>query len=170
MTNILYILIFYKFFVHLRYLNNKRINMKDDMNKPSTAFWVIGIIGLIWNSMGVDGYINQTYQTDRFKSMYTEEQLDIIFNLPTWVTAAFAIAVFSSVFACILFLMRKKLAKAFFLIGLIAVIAQTTYNAFINPGKELYGSMEYSMLIMIPLFSLFLFWYSKKCADDGLLS
>ena len=144
--------------------------MTDKMDKPSTAFWVIGIIGLIWNSMGVDGYINQAYQTDRFKLMYTEEQLDIIFNLPTWVTAAFAIAVFASVFACILFLMRKKLAKSFFLIGLIAVIIQTTYNAFLNPGKELYGYMEYSMLIMIPLFSVFLFWYSKKCADDGLLA
>ena len=39
--------------------------MTDNMNKPSKAFWVIGIIGLIWNSMGVDGYINQAYQTDQ---------------------------------------------------------------------------------------------------------
>tara|TARA_B110000881_G_C18136969_1_gene299583 strand:- start:68 stop:502 length:435 start_codon:yes stop_codon:yes gene_type:complete len=144
--------------------------MTDNMNKPSTTFWVIGIIGLIWNSMGVEGYINRAYQTDRFKLMYTQEQLDIIFNLPIWITAAFAIAVFSSVFACILFLMRKKVAKTFFLIGLIAAIIQTTYNTFINPGKEFYGSIEYSMLIIIPLFSVFLFWYSKKCADDGLLS
>jgi hypothetical protein len=143
--------------------------MTSNTNKPNTLFWIIGIIALIWNSMGIDGYINQVYQTERFKTMYTEEQLEIIFNLPSWVTAAFAIAVFSSVIASILFLMRKKLAKTFFLIGLIAVIVQTTYNVFMNPGKELYGAMEYSMLIMIPLFAVFLYWFTKKCADDGIL-
>ena len=65
---------------------------------------------------------------------------------------------------------RKKLAKTFFLVGLIAVIIQTTYNLFINPGREWYGYLEYSMLIIIPLFSVFLFWFSKKCADDGILT
>lgn len=144
--------------------------MSSDKTKPNTLFWIIGVIALIWNSMGIDGYINQVYQTERFKTMYTEEQLEIIFNLPSWVTAAFAIAVFSSVIASILFLMRKKLAKTFFLIGLIAVLVQTTYNVFMNPGKEMYGAMEYSMLIMIPLFALFLYWYTKKCADDGILN
>lgn len=144
--------------------------MSTTTTKPSVFFWVIGIIGLIWNSMGVDGYINQAYKTERFKSYYTEEQLDIIFNLPMWVTAAFAIAVFSSVLACILLLMRKKLAKNFFFIGLIAVIVQTTYNIFLNPGKEMYGSMEYSMLIMIPLFSIFLYLYSVKCADKEVIN
>lgn len=143
--------------------------MTSNTNKPNTLFWIIGIIALIWNSMGIDGYINQVYQTERFKTMYTEEQLEIIFNIPSWVTAAFAVAVFSSVIACILFLMRKKLAKTFFLIGLIAVILQTIYNVFMNPGKEMYGVMEYSMLIMIPLFAVFLYWYTKKCADDGIL-
>jgi hypothetical protein len=120
--------------------------------------------------MGINGYLNQAYQTERFKTMYTQEQLEIIYNLPSWVTAVFAIAVFSSVIASILFLLRKKLAKIFFSIGLIAVIVQTSYNVFLNPGRELYGSMEYSMLIIIPLFAVFLYWFTKKCADDGILN
>lgn len=144
--------------------------MTTDTNKPNSTFWVIGIIGLIWNLMGVDGYINQSYQTERFKSMYTEEQLEIILNLPPWVTAAFAVAVFSSVSACIFLLLKKKIAKTFFFIGLLAVLVQTTYNLFINPGKNMYGLIEYAMLIMIPIISIFLLWYSKKCSDDGMLS
>ncbi|MFY9242618.1 MAG: hypothetical protein WAO74_06290 [Polaribacter sp.] len=143
--------------------------MSEDQKKPGVLFWVIGVIAFIWNSMGIDGYLNQTYKTERFKSMYTEEQLEYIFNSPSWVTGVFAIAVFSSVIGCILLLLRKKLATTFFLIGLLAVIAQTGYNLFMNPGKELYGSMEYSMLIMIPLFAVFLYWYSKKCIKNGIL-
>ncbi|MDC0176996.1 hypothetical protein OAJ14_02430 [Polaribacter sp.] len=144
--------------------------MTTDTKKPGSTFWVIGIIGLIWNLMGIDGYINQSYQTERFKSMYTEEQLEIILNLPPWVTAAFAVAVFSSVFACFFLLLKKKIAKTFFLTGLLAVLVQTSYNLFINPGKNFYGSMDYSMLIMIPIISVFLFWYSKKCTEGGTLS
>ena len=144
--------------------------MKTNATKPNTLFWVIGILGLIWNAMGVAQYINQAYQTERFKLMHSEEQLEIIFHLPAWVTAAFAIAVFSSVLACILLLLRKKLAIFFFLIGLVAVFIQTSYNIFMNPGRDLYGVLEYAMLILIPLFSLFLYWYTKKCADDGMLT
>jgi hypothetical protein len=74
------------------------------------------------------------------------------------------------VLACILLLLRKKLANIFFLIGLVAVFIQTSYNIFMNPGRDLYEVLEYAMLIMIPLFSLFLYWYTKKCADDGMLT
>jgi hypothetical protein len=144
--------------------------MSTNTNKPNTLFWIIGIMALLWNSIGIDVYINQVYQTERFKTMYTQEHLAIISNLPSWVKAAFAIAIFSSVIASILFLMRKKAAKTFFLIGLVAVTIQTTYNIFLNPEREFYGSMEYSMLIIIPLFAVFLYWFTKKCADDGILS
>jgi len=144
--------------------------MTINTNKPNTLFWIIGAVAFIWNSMGIDSYLNQVYKSERFKTMYTQEQLDIIYNLPSWVTTAFAIAVFSSVIASLLFLMRKKLAKMFFLIGLIAIIVQTSYNAFMNPGKEFYGSTEYSMLIIIPLFAVFMYWFTKKYADDGILN
>ncbi|MFK8058538.1 MAG: hypothetical protein AB8B78_00440 [Polaribacter sp.] len=143
--------------------------MTTNATKPSIAFWIISIIGFLWNAMGVDAYLNQSYKTDRFKSMYSEEQLEIMYNLPSWVTAAFAIAVFTSIIGCVLLLIRKKAAKTFFLVGLLAVIVQSIYNIFMNPGKDIYGAMDYSMLIMIPLFSVFLFWYAKKSADDGIL-
>ena len=142
----------------------------SESKKPNVGFWVISSLAVIWNLMGVDGYLNQTYKTERFKSMYSEEQLEIIFNSPAWVTAAFAMAVFSSVLAGVLLLLRKKSSKMFFVIGLLAVIVQTVYNVFMNPGIELYGSMEYSMLTIIPLFSVFLVWYSRFVDAKGWLS
>lgn len=142
----------------------------SDNNQPTTIFWVISIIGLLWNLMGVNQYLQQAYQTEEFKTMYTPELLEIINNLPSWYTAIFAIAVFVSVLGCILLLLRKKLAVTVFLIALIAVIIQTSYNLFVNEGKAFYGAVEYSMLIMIPLFSLFLYWYAKKANFNRWLS
>lgn len=146
--------------------------MTNNSNKPNVLFWIVGIIGLLWNGMGVKAYLDQAYQTDAFKEMYVEtpQLLEIVNNLPTWYTAVFAIAVFGSTLACLLLLLRKNLAKLLFFLSLIAVIVQTLYNLFMNEGKEFYGTFQYSMLIMIPIISAFLYVYSKKVSEKGWLS
>ena len=145
--------------------------MTDSKNKPTAIFWVVGIIALIWNAMGVDAYIQQAYNTERHQAMYPDpKQLEIVNNLPTWLTAVFAIAVFSGVLGCIFLLLRKNIANFLFKLSLLAVIIQTIYNLFMNEGKEFYGSFEYSMLLMIPVFALFLVWYTKKATTKGWVS
>lgn len=145
--------------------------MTDSTNKPNALFWVVGIIALIWNAMGVDAYIQQAYNTERHQAMYPDpEQLQIVNNLPSWLTAVFAIAVFSGVLGCFFLLLRKNIANLLFKLSLLAVIIQTIYNLFINEGKEFYGSFEYSMLILIPVFAIFLVWYAKTSTAKGWIS
>ncbi|MDG1528294.1 MAG: hypothetical protein P8I51_02295 [Polaribacter sp.] len=145
--------------------------MSESTNKPNPIFWMIGIIALLWNSMGVDAYIQQAYNTERHQAMYPEpKQLEIVNNLPSWLTAVFAIAVFAGLLGCILMLFKKKMANLFFKFSLFAVIIQTIYNLFINEGKDMYGAFEYSMLISIPIAAIFLMLYSKKSTEKGWLS
>lgn len=144
--------------------------MTNAANKPTIGFWIIGIIALIWNSLGIHGYLQQAYNTEAFRIQYSAEQLEAIDNLPSWYAAVFAIAVFSSTIGCLLMLGKKKVSNLLFKIGLLAVITQTCYNVFIYEAKELYGSIEYSMLVMIPVISIFLVWYSKSATQKGWLS
>ena len=145
--------------------------MSESTNKPNIGFWIIGIIALAWNAMGVDAYIQQAYNTERHQAMYPDpKQLEIVNNLPSWLTAVFAIAVFSGVLGCLFLLLRKNIANLLFKLSLLAVIIQTIYNLFMNEGKEFYGGFEYSMLIMIPLFAFFLVWYAKKSTANGWVS
>ena len=144
--------------------------MTDSTNKPNALFWVVGIIALLWNAMGVNAYIQQAYNTEAHRAQYSAEQLQIMENLPTWYTAFFAIAVFAGAFGCIALLLRKKLANILFKLSLLAVLIQTVYNLFINEGKEFYGAFEYSMLISIPIVAIFLVMYSKKSIEKGWLS
>jgi hypothetical protein len=145
--------------------------MSESTNKPNPIFWMIGIIALLWNSMGVDAYIQQAYNTERHQAMYPEpKQLEIVNNLPSWLSAVFAIAVFAGLLGCILMLFKKKMANLFFKFSLFAVIIQTIYNLFINEGKDMYGAFEYSMLISIPIAAIFLMLYSKKSTEKGWLS
>ena len=140
-------------------------------NKPNVWFWVIAIIALLWNGMGVNQYIQQAYNTDAFKAMYPDEKImEMIQNTPSWVMGAFAIAVFSGFIGCIFLLLRKKIAKPMFLISLVAIIIQMFYNVFMSGSMEVYGPGAVIMPIMVIGFALFILWYTKKSEANGWLS
>ncbi len=138
--------------------------------KPTNSFWVISVIGLLWNLIGANQYIQQAYKTEGFKSMYTPEQLETISNMPTWATAAFAIAVFGGVLGCILLLLRKKLAKLFFQISLLGIIVQMIYNFFIAKITEVYGLSAVIMPLLILVIGYYLVSFSKQADRSHLLS
>ena len=138
--------------------------------KPTTSFWVISVIGLLWNLMGANQYIQQAYKTEAFKSMYTPEQLETINNMPTWAIAAFAIAVFAGVLGCILLLLRKKQAKLLFQISLLGIVVQMIYNFFVAKITEVYGPGSVIMPILILIIGYYLLSFSKQADRNDLLS
>lgn len=140
-----------------------------DQTKPTISFWIISVIALLWNLMGVNQYIQQAYNTDSFRAMYTEEQLKMMDATPAWSTSAFAIAVFAAALGCIALLARKKLAYTLFIISFIAIIIQNidVLNRF--KLSEL-KTPELVLTIMIPLFAIFLIWYTKKAMAKNWVS
>lgn len=139
-------------------------------NKPATSFWVISALALIWNLMGVIVYLGQAFMTDDMKAMIPKDQLAIIENTPAWATAAFAIAVWFGLSGSILLLTRKKIAKIVFSISFLGVLAQLIYNFGVSNAFEVYGASGLIQPLITILISVFLVWYSKKCADDGILT
>ena len=95
-------------------------------NKPTIGFWMIAVIAFIWNLMGAYMYIIQKYKTEAFESQYTSMQLDMIYSMPAWATAAFAIAVFGGVLGSVTLLMRRKIATSIYFLSLIGIIC--TYD------------------------------------------
>ncbi|WP_430927476.1 hypothetical protein [Polaribacter marinivivus] len=138
--------------------------------KPSTSFWVISILAIIWNLIGVIVYLGQAYMTDDMKALMTEEQLAIIENSPIWATAAFAIAVWFGLLGSILLTLRKKLSKSVLYISLLGVIVQLIYNFFMSNAIEVYGTQGIIQPLITLAISLFLVSYAKQADKKDLLS
>ncbi|MDY8135840.1 hypothetical protein [Aquimarina sp. 2201CG5-10] len=141
----------------------------ETTNKTPVWYWIISIIGLIWNIMGVMAYLGQAYITEEALAALPEADQNFYNNAPAWVTAVFAIAVFSGVLGCLGLLLRKKWAIPLFLISLITVIAQQVYNFFIQDFVELTGERLY-MPIIIFVFAIFLLWFSRNAKSKGWIS
>ena len=74
--------------------------------KPPVWFWVVSVIALLWNLVGVMNYLNQAFNQVALLEAMDQAQRTAFESIPAWATAAFAIAVFSGTLACIRLLDR----------------------------------------------------------------
>ena len=142
-----------------------------ESNKPGVVYWIIGVVALLWNALGVNAYLQEAYQTESFLAAYNTEQLALMNSTPAWVTAIFAIAVFSGTLGAFLLLLKKKLAVPLLLISFVTALVQMCYSFFATNSAELFGTFQgIVMPILIIIFSAFLVWYSKDAKAKGILS
>lgn len=136
-------------------------------NKPPIWFWIVSVLALVWNAMGVNAYLQQAYDTEAHRSQYTAEQLQAMAEQPSWYTAAFAIAVFAGTLGCIALLIRRKIAKPLFILSLIAVLVQLYHNLIMTSAIQDAGTFGMVMAIMIPIIAILLIMLAKKAASNG---
>ncbi|MFX0557027.1 hypothetical protein ACOCEA_09515 [Maribacter sp. CXY002] len=137
---------------------------------PPKWFWIVSVLALLWNVMGVFAYLAQAFMSIEALEAMSQAERALYESQPAWVTAAFAIAVWAGLLGCILLLIRKKLAKTVFVISLLGVLAQTTYNFFLSNTFEVYGTGAMAMPIMILVVSVLLVLFSNRAIDKNWLS
>ena len=128
------------------------------------VFWIISILALLWNLMGV-----RAFGVD---IMMTEEMLDAAeklnpgtkeqyVNNPMWMKVIYGIATLSGLAASILLLVRKKIANPLFMISFVAVFVQMGYSMFVA------GNGISLMPVLVIAIAAFLIYYSRKSIALG---
>lgn len=127
-------------------------------------------MALVWNLMGVFNYLTQAFMTNEVLASLPEDQQLLYEDVPAWVTAAFATAVFSGTLGAILLLLKKKVASTFFILSFVGIIIQMTYGLMISENTNSYGPLGLLMPLMIIAIGGYLIWYSKKATEHRWLS
>ena len=139
--------------------------MNDKTVSVHWSFWVIGVVALIFNVMGVVNYFAQM-NADSLAS-FPEVYRQIIEARPAWATGAFAIAVFGGSVGCLLLLLRKSVAFYVLIVSLLGVIV-TMMHIF---GVAGFSSFEVWIGVLMQLVvTAFLIWYSKLAERKGWIS
>ncbi len=127
------------------------------------SFWVVAVVALIWNVMGVMNFIVQ--MNPDMLAAYRESERAIIEGRPAWATGAFAIAVFGGALGALLLLLRKSAASYLFIASLFGVILTMIHT--LGVGIE-FGLGEILGIILMPLaVAAFLIAYSKHAKSKG---
>jgi hypothetical protein len=75
--------------------------MNQTTNQTSINFWIICSLALFWNLIGVIAYFGQTFMSEEIFSSLSKTEQNYFLNMPVWVTASFATAVFTGVFGAV---------------------------------------------------------------------
>jgi len=133
-------------------------------------FWVIGIIMLLWNLMGIASFYMHVFISEEALQALPEAERALFGQYPTWTAVVFALATFGGLFGCIALLLKKKVAQILFIVSLVAIIVQMSHSLFMTDSVEVYGTGAYYMPIMVVLIGAFLVWFSGHGTKKGWLS
>lgn len=141
-----------------------------NVEKTPWHLWVIGVAGLLWNSMGAFDYVMTETRNVSYMSSFTPEQLSFFYSLPVWAIATWALGVWGGVVGAIFLLLRKGIAVWIFLVSLAGMLFTTFHNYILSNGMEVIGD-PFSILftLLIFLISLCLFLYSRAMQQRKVL-
>jgi hypothetical protein len=93
-------------------------------------FWVIVLLGLLWNALGCFNFIMQSI-LGAVADLPLAYKL-VIASRPGWVTVAFFISVFGGALGCVLMLLRRATARPALFLSLIGVLLTTGYALWLG--------------------------------------
>lgn len=135
--------------------------MEQEKIKIPTWFWVISVLFLLWNIMGVFSFFAHTFISGEALAELPSNERELYGEYPLWITIVFAIAVVFGMIGAIGLLMKKKWSKIAFIISLLAIIPQMIHNVFFTRSIEVYGVAEaVTMPALVVIFGFFLVWFS----------
>jgi hypothetical protein len=113
--------------------------MTDNRESMPVPAWftLAGIGAVLFEAFGVYSYLVQV-TTD--PNSLPIDQRDLVLAMPSWMTAAYAVAVWVGLAGALLLLMRRRLAAPLLLVSLLAGIVQFGALLVVPALKNLVGS------------------------------
>lgn len=143
--------------------------MQNSVKAP-VHFWIIGVVSLLWNSVGAFDYSASQLKLDFYVSQFTPEQLAYFSGFPAWAVASWAVGVWGALLGSLALLVRKSVAVLLFGASLLGLAANTVYSFVLSSGMETMGEGGAMFSAVIWVIALFLFFYARAMAKRGILS
>lgn len=144
--------------------------MTDEIAAPApTWFRSLAIVGLVWNLIGVAMYLQKIGLFGDPLAGLNEAERALAAAVPGWVTAAFAIAVFSGLFGTLALVLLRRVALPLLVLSLLAVLAQTGWIVLLSDARALHGLAGIAMPALIVVIAVGLAWLANSGLRRGWL-
>jgi hypothetical protein len=139
------------------------------MNKPPSWFYIAAIILILWECIGCFAYLSDVTMSAADMAQLPAAEQGIWKMTPSWVTAAYALAVWIGLAASIALLLRFGIARSLYVVSLIAVVAQFGWTFVATPILTTIGPSAAIFPAFIIAVGVMAVWFSGKAAGYGWL-
>lgn len=133
------------------------------------SFWLIAVLGLLWNLVGVLMFLMTVAMTPEQLATLPAEQRQVVEATPSWLNVLFGIAVATGTLGALGLLLKKRWAATLFLLSLLVVVVQMVASFAVTPMWSLVGPSSVVMPAIVVLIALGLWLYARKAAARGWL-
>lgn len=137
------------------------------MTHRPTWFWVVAVLGLLWNLVGLSMFYMEMTMTPEAAAALPPEQRQIHAAMPSIAYVFFGIAVFSGVLGAIGLLLKKRWALPLLLLSFLGVAAQMATAYATTPVWALTGAGGVVFPLMLVVVCLLLWLFARKAAARG---
>ena len=124
--------------------------------------WLVGIIGGLWNAIGVLSFGLTQMQVEAVMSQFPPQQREYFESFPWWAVAGWGINVFGGVIGCVLLLLGSRFAIHVLLASLIGALVCNFGGLFLLGGMEVMRETGGLGLTVVPIiFAAFLAYYAR---------
>lgn len=140
--------------------------MTNEKAPVHAVFWLISVVALIWNGLGVLNFFMQ--MNPEVLAAMPESHRVIVETRPVWATVGVILAVFGGTLGCLLLLLRRSVAMWFMLISLVGVILQLIPNlGMIGSSIDPTPFEIVMMIVMPPVVAALLLWFATFSVRKG---
>lgn len=144
--------------------------IQTEKMKTPWHLWGIGVVALLWNSVGAFDFMMTQIRDQAYLSTFTPEQLAFFNSYPTWLIIAWGVGVWGGVMASVYLLLRKRFAFWLYLASLLGVILTNIHTFLLSDGMNIMGdsaSLIFTGVIFMVAVALFL--YAHAMTKRGVL-
>ena len=140
------------------------------MTKPPTWYYAVAGVLTLWALIGCYAYLAQVTMSAADFAKMPQVQQDMMRGLPTWITAAYAIAVWAALAGAICLLLRMKFAPTAYVVSFVAIIAQFGWIFAATPIIRTMGFTEAAGFpIFIAIAGAVSVWFARMARGRGWL-
>ena len=143
----------------------------DNVAGASAPSWfrIVAWLAVLWNLFGVWSYLAHVHVVPPMQEM-TAEQVALEAGVPVWVTAAFALAVFSALAGSVGLVLGRAWAQSLLLLSLLCILVQMGWMVFVSEALAVHGNQALILPACIILVALLLVWAANTGVKRGWLT
>jgi hypothetical protein len=134
--------------------------------KTPWHIWVVGIVTLLWNAIGILSYMMT--RLGKLESLgMTAEDIAFFDSFPAWANALWAMGVWGAFVGSILILLRSRWAVTSLIIAMIGLLGTTYFQRVVIDLPEKHDSIPVAVTIWV--ITLFMLFYATRMKQQGVL-
>ncbi|GGK14972.1 hypothetical protein [Luteimonas terricola] len=143
--------------------------MEAGSTKVPASVWVVGVLALLWNLVGVAAFGMQLAMPAEALEAMPADRRAIYEAAPGWLYIFYGVATIGGVIGSLGLLLRRRWAVPVYLVALVALVLQVLASYAVTPAWSLGGAASLGFPVLLVAIAIALWLFARRMSARHIL-